>query len=530
MVQLSGKSLIGLARGSNHGSAFRGINPATGEQLAPAYFVASEHEVDRSVVLAAKAFEVYRNTPAAVKAAFLRSIAINIEELNGTLVKRAVEETALPAARISGEIVRTCSQLRLFADMVEEGSWVDARIDRADPTRKPLPRPDVRSMYRPLGPVAVFCASNFPLAFSVAGGDTASALAAGNTVVVKAHHSHPGTAELVGLAVSAAVTRFDLPEGIFSLLFGPGNQVGAQLLSHPSIKAAGFTGSRSGGQALMKVAASRAEPIPFHAEMSSVNPVVIFPGALREREDNIVSGLYASVTLGAGQFCTNPGLIFIPSGADGFISKLTEKMMNTPGFTMLNSQISRAYRQGLSKLSNQPAIKLFSLTGQNDSNGCECTAAFAVTDSKSFLSNPILSKEIFGPATLLVTYSDIGELSEVAQSLEGQLTATVHATEVEVENHRDLLTLLETRASRLILNGFPTGVEVCHSMVHGGPSPATSDGRFTSVGTRAVLRFVRPICYQDWPNPALPDELKNENPLAIWRLVDGELTREPLNN
>ena len=525
MVQLSGKSLIGFTRGTHADGEFRGVNPATGEQLAPAYFAASTDEVDQAAVLAAKAFEVYRNTPAAVRTALLRGIALEIEELNGTLVKRAVEETALPAARVSAEIARTCSQLRLFADMVEEGSWVDARIDRGDPTRKPLPKPDARSMYRPLGPVAVFCASNFPLAFSVAGGDTASALAAGNTVVVKAHHSHPGTAELVGLAISAAVARFDLPEGVFSLLFGPGNQVGTQLLSHPSIKAGGFTGSRAGGQALMKIAASRPEPIPFHAEMSSVNPVLIFQGALKEREDEIVSGLHASVTLGAGQFCTNPGLIFIPSDAiDSFISKLTEKMMNTARFTMLNSQISRAYHQGLSTLSNQPAIKLFS--GQNDSDGCGCTAAFAVTDSKSFLSNPVLSEEIFGPATLLVSYGDIGELSEVARTLEGQLTATVHATEVEIENHQDLLALLETRASRLILNGFPTGVEVSHSIVHGGPFPATSDARFTSVGTRAALRFVRPVCYQDWPDSALPDELKNENPLRIWRLVDRELTRE----
>ncbi len=492
MSELSGKSIIGFRRGEPNVDSFRAVNPLSGEELTPEYYAASEAEVDQAVQLASRAFEVYRQTSPKLKAAFLRKIAENIEGLGEPLVTRATDETALPPVRIRNETARTCNQLRLFAELIEEGSWVDARIDRGDPMRQPLAKPDVRSMLRPLGPVVVFCASNFPLAFSVAGGDTASALAAGNPVVVKAHRAHPGTAELVGLAVSDALRASDLPEGVFSLLFGRGEDIGMQLVRHPQIKAGGFTGSRSGGQALMHAAAARPEPIPFYAEMSSVNPIFLFPDALREREEQIAIGLHASVTLGAGQFCTNPGLVFLPTGADsaGLIERLKEMMASTAAFT----------------------IGLFR------------------TCVDSFLADTNLSAEVFGPATLLVTYSDVEQLPDIARKLEGQLTATIHATDAEQDGVNKLIDVIENKAGRIVFNGFPTGVEVCHSMVHGGPFPATSDGRSTSVGTRAALRFVRPFCYQDVPAIALPDELKDGNPLNIWRMVDGELNKAALSD
>jgi NADP-dependent aldehyde dehydrogenase len=524
MVQLSGTSIIGFQRGAAGSDSFRGINAVSGQELNPDYHNATAEEVDRAAELADRAFTIYRNTPGRTKAAFLRKIAANIEAMAEELRERAAAETALPDARLASETGRTCHQLRMFAELVQEGSWVDARIDHADPSRQPLRKPDLRSMLRPLGPVAVFCASNFPLAFSVAGGDTASALAAGNPVVVKAHHAHPGTAELVGLAVVNAVRSCDLPEGVFSLLFGPGSRVGSQLMAHPLIKAGGFTGSRSGGQALMKIAANRPEPIPFYAEMSSVNPIFILPRALAERGSEIAADLFASVTLGAGQFCTNPGLVFIPAESSAtFVDNLRTKMEAAYGFTMLTRQISSAYRAGVSQFSNHEAVK--NLLQVITSDGNTESAALFQTDADSFLFHPDLQAEVFGPSTLLIRYSDPNQLAEIARKIESQLTATVHATESELGDYAELLSVLETTVGRIVVNGFPTGVEVGPAMVHGGPFPATSDGRSTSVGTRAVLRFARPVCYQDVPQSALPDELKDDNPLNIWRLVNGEFRK-----
>src|SRR5262245_35241430 len=382
---LTGLSIIGFHRGADHGQSFRAINPATAQELEPHYRAASEAEVYESVILAAKAFESYRLTAPLKRATFLRKIADKIEGLGDELCDRATQETGLPTGRIRTETARTCFQLRLFANLVAEGSWVDARIDRADNNRQPLRKPDVRSMYLPLGPVAVFCASNFPLAFSVAGGDTAAALAAGCPVVVKAHRAHPGTAELVGLAVSEAVRECDLPEGIFSLLFGKGEEIGMQLVRHPLIKAGGFTGSRSGGQALMHAAAARPEPIPFYAEMSSVNPVFVFPGALAEREDAIVAGLHAFVTLGAGQFCTNPGLVFVPAGTS-LLEKLREKMSAAPNFVMLTSRIRGSYQQGVAALAAHQSVKSLS-PDMPTSAGCDATAQLFTTDAASFLAD-----------------------------------------------------------------------------------------------------------------------------------------------
>jgi alpha-ketoglutaric semialdehyde dehydrogenase len=531
VLELSGKSIIGFRRSQANVDVFRALNPASGAELTPDYHAASATEVDKAVQLASSAFERYRRSAPTVKSAFLRKIAENIESLGETLVIRATEETALPAPRIRGEAARTCHQLRLFAELIEEGSWVDARIDKADPNRQPLRKPDIRSMLLPVGPVVVFCASNFPLAFSVAGGDTASALASGNPVVVKAHRAHPGTAELVGLAISDAARALDLPEGVFSLLFGRGEEIGMQLVRHPEIKAGGFTGSRSGGLALLNAAAARPEPIPFYAEMSSVNPVFILPGALENTEEQIAAGLHSSVTLGAGQFCTNPGLVFIPEGAGsaGFVGRLKAMMANTAEFTMLTNRICTAYHEGTSALSNNASVE--TLVQHDDaSSSCNASAALFQTDASSFLADPSLSLEVFGPATLLVTYADPTQLLEIAQTLEGQLTVTIHATAAESESANQLKQVLEYKAGRIVFNSFPTGVEVCHAMVHGGPFPATSDGRSTSVGTRAVFRFVRQVCYQDAPDAVLPDELRDANSLGIWRLVDGELTKASLSD
>ncbi|HEU4711681.1 MAG TPA: aldehyde dehydrogenase (NADP(+)) [Pyrinomonadaceae bacterium] len=512
-MTLQGTSIIGFQRGAAGGATLRGFNPATGEELSPVYYSASRADVDHAARLAHDAFVVYSQTTGAERARFLRAIAANIEALGDELISRANAETALPEARLRNETGRTCNQLRLFADLVEEGSWVDARIDRGDPDRKPLPKPDVRSMWRPIGPVVVFGASNFPLAFSVAGGDTASALAAGNPVIVKAHPAHPGTSELVGLALSDAVKSCDLPEGVFSLLYDAGTDVATALVQHPLIKAGGFTGSRAGGRALFDLASSRPDPIPFYAEMSSINPVFILPGALRSRSDQLATGLHASVTLGAGQFCTNPGLVLLADNDDSnaFVNKLGALMSGTAEQTMLTPGITKNYRNGVAARKNHSA--------------CETIGASALfkTRAADFIANPELAEELFGPSTLVVFYTD--QLIELAKTLEGQLTATIHGSEEDLHTHQDLIQLLETKAGRLLFNGFPTGVEVGHAMVHGGPYPATSDGRYTSVGTRAIYRFARQVCFQDFPSSALPAALQDENPLNIARMVDGEICR-----
>lgn len=527
-MELTGKSLIGSSRGDHRGDTFRGFNPTTGEQLEPAYYSVSLAELNEAARLAEQAFSAYRLLSGRQKAHFLRKIAENIEALGDAIINRATRETGLPEPRIKTETGRTCSQLRLFADYVEEGSWVDARIDRPDPARKPLPKPDVRSLLRPLGPVAVFGASNFPLAFSVAGGDTASALAAGCPVIVKAHPAHAGTSELVGIAVRDAVRECDLPEGVFSLLYSAGTEAGTALVCHPAIRAVGFTGSRAGGRALMNAAAARLEPIPFYAEMSSVNPVFLLPGALRTDPDQLAAGLHASVTLGAGQFCTNPGLVILPDGssASAFTRKFAELMSKSDSFTMLTPGISSSYQAGVSSREKHPRLKpLVEHAVQQQPIACRSDSALFQTDAHSFLADPDLGAEVFGPCTTLVTYTDHAELIDVARTMEGQLTATIHGTEEDLKQESDLIRILETKAGRVLFNGYPTGVEVCHAMVHGGPYPATSDGRSTSVGTRAITRFARLVCYQNFPDAAVPDELKEGNPLGILRMIDGGITR-----
>jgi len=527
MSKLSGRSLIGFREGTSVGQPTYASNPTTGERLQPGFIPATAEEVELAARLAAEAFDAYRRVSGRDRGAFLRKIAAKIESIAGDVVERASQETALPHARLQGETARTCGQLRLFAQVAEEGSWVNAHIDRTDPERKPAAKPDIRSMLRPLGPVVVFGASNFPLAFSVAGGDTASALAGGNTVIVKAHAAHPGTSELVGRAVQESVRECGLPEGVFSLLFGSGSQIGTALMKHPRVKAGGFTGSRVAGRTLMDVAASRPEPIPFYAEMSSTNPVFILPGALGERGESIATGLHTSFTMGAGQFCTKPGMVFLPQGsnADAFAAKLRELIDASAPFHLLTKTIHSSYDSAIASRKADSGVRLVAEGPKAGlGTGFAVNSALFETDTASFLGSD-LDSEIFGPTTLLVRHSSRDQVLEIARSLEGHLTATIHGTEQDLNEYADLIAVLESKVGRLIFNGFPTGVEVTHAMVHGGPYPSTSDGRSTSVGSQAIFRFTRLVCYQGFPDSALPDELKAANPLGIWRMLDGQMTR-----
>ena len=528
-LNLRGYSIIDGQSSETIGATFNGVDPATGAKLEPVYRCASQADVDRAADLAEEAFIAYRKLSGRERARFLRHIADGIEAIVPELVERANHETALPEARLKGESARTINQLRLFAQVVEEGSWVNARIDPAQPDRKPMPRSDIRSMMKGLGPVAVFGASNFPLAFSVAGGDTAAAFAAGNPVIVKAHHAHPGTSEMVGQVIARSVRECGLPSGVFALLFGAGSQIGAALVDHPRMKAVGFTGSLSAGKALMQRAAARPEPIPCFMEMSSVNPLFVLPEALHTRGTQIAAGLFGSFTLGVGQFCTKPGLVYLPRNADADalvaeVKELVEKAAPSP---MLTEGISKSYRSGIA---GRQAHAQVNTVAQAASNGApRSTYAAPVLmeiDAEDLRGNPDLATEVFGPSALVIRYESREQLMELAGSIEGQLTATLHGTDADVAAYADLIAILERKAGRLIVNGFPTGVEVCHAMVHGGPYPATSDGRATSVGTYSIYRFVRPVCYQDFPQAALPDELKGENPLGIMRLIDGQLTRD----
>jgi len=530
MTRLFGRSLIGFREGSGSGEPSYATDPTSGQHLQPGFVAATAEEVELAVRLASEAFAVYSRVSGPHRGAFLRRIAANIESIAADIVERAHLETALPKARLQGETARTCAQLRLFAAVAVEGSWVDARIDCADPDRKPAAKPDIRSMLRPLGPVVVFGASNFPLAFSVAGGDTASALASGNPVIVKAHAAHPATSELVGQMLRESVRECGLPEGVFSLLFGSGAQIGTALMKHPLVKAGGFTGSRAAGRTLMDVAAARPNPIPFYAEMSSTNPVFILPGALRERGETIAAGLHTSFTLGAGQFCTKPGMVFLPHGneAASFTDKLRQLVDGSVPFHLLTRSIHSSYDSALAGRKADAAVTLVAEAPKaTQSAGFAVGSALFETDAATFLDSD-LDGEIFGPTTLLVRHSSRDQILEIARSLEGHLTATIHGTEQDLLDFSDLIAILENKVGRLVFNGFPTGVEVCHAMVHGGPYPSTSDGRSTSVGTRAIFRFTRPVCYQGFPDEGLPQELKNENQLGIWRMVDGQMTQKAI--
>jgi NADP-dependent aldehyde dehydrogenase len=411
--------------------------------------------------------------------------------------------------------------------MLREGSWLDARIETADTSRTPLPKPDVRYMHVGLGPVVVFGASNFPLAFSVAGGDTASALAAGCPVIVKVHSAHPATGELVGKAIQQAAQKTGMPDGVFSMLHGDGSVVGVQLVKHKNIKAVGLTGSFKAGKSLFDIAAKRDEPIPVYAEMGSTNPVFILPEAMRLNKEKIAQGFSASVTLGIGQFCTNPGLLLYQNGEGAleFTQQLKDEFQKTSGGAMLTETIYRSYSEGIAHHAAQTEIDVLANGLRVDGVNRAHPVLFK-TKGYVLEKHHALAEEIFGPTSLVVELNSKNEMLSAARNLSGHLTATVHGTEKDLTNHKDLVDILEQKVGRIVFNGFPTGVEVCHAMVHGGPYPATTDGRSTSVGTAAIFRFTRAVCYQGMPQGLLPAELQDENPLGIWRLVNGVRTQE----
>ncbi len=521
-MELSGLSFIGARRGQTGGAVFQGLNPAAEEALEPVYYSASLAEAAEAAELAGAAFPAYSRTTPAARVTFLRTIAEEIEALGTVLFDRIMAESALPEARVKGETARTCGQLRLFADLLEEGSWVDARIDHAIPGRQPIPKPDMRSMLRPIGPVVVFGASNFPMAYSTAGGDMSSALAAGCPVIIKAHPAHPGTTELVAGAVRRAVEKCGMPDGVFSVLYDAGREIAMTLVKHPAIRGVGFTGSRSGGRALMDAAAARLEPIPVYAEMSSVNPVYLLPGILAEQGAALAAGLHGSATLGVGQFCTNPGLVLFDRNADAtaFRAEYARLMGAAAAATMLTPGICQAYQKGRERLAAHPAVK--NLATANPGGGNTATPAVFETAAEAVLADHSLMDEVFGPCTLLIGCDGLAGMQALTRALEGQLTATFHGTDADFAEAGELMEAVELIAGRLLCNQWPTGLEVCPSTVHGGPYPATSDGRSTSVGTAAILRWVRPVCWQNYPDSALPDALKEANPLALNRLIDGK--------
>ena len=519
---INGEMFIGRRAVQGSVGEVRGVNPDTGETLEPAYRGATREQLDEACRLAWDAFDAYRAADPELRARLLETIADNIVGLGEELVARVIAESGLPRPRVEGERGRTAMQLRLFAQVVRDGRYLEARIDPAQPERKPLPRPDVRSRKIPLGPVAVFGASNFPLAFSVAGGDTASALAAGCPVVAKAHPAHPGTSELVGRAIRDAVEAVGLPEGVFSLVFDSGYEIGQALVADPRIKAVGFTGSRRGGLALMKIAQERPEPISVYAEMSSVNPVLLFKGALAERGEQIAQAFVNSLMMGAGQFCTSPGLLLgiEGEGLDRFTAAAAAALQEAAPGTMLTPGIHQAYCAGVEGLARHPKVE--TVARGKAGHNYQGQAGLFATSADAFLGDSHLKEEVFGSSSLIVRCADEPALAAVVESLEGQLTASLHMTEADHDDARRLLPVLERKVGRILVNGFGTGVEVTHAMVHGGPFPSTSDGRSTSVGTMAIDRFLRPVAYQDLPDDLLPPELRDSNPRGIDRRVDGK--------
>ncbi len=503
-MAIKGELLIGGESYQGGGKPFFAIQQATGERHGDAFHGAMPADVEKALALAWDAFSSYRETTLEARAVFLESIATNIMEVGDALVTTASAETGLPRSRIEGERARTVGQLRLFAQEVREGRFQELRVDSADPERKPAAKPDLKLRNVPLGPVAVFGSSNFPLAFSVAGGDTASALAAGCPVVVKAHSAHPGTSELVGRAVQKAVADSGLAPGVFGLLFDAGFEVGQALVADHRVRAVGFTGSRRGGLALVDIASRRKQPIPVFAEMSSINPVIVFPSALASRGAEIAKEFIASLTLGAGQFCTNPGLVLVAEGQglDAFLDTAANQIAEAAAQTMLTAGICDAFRRGTDRLESKPSVTVIG-RGKAGTE-LEGQAVLFSTTGSALLGDPELQDEIFGAASLVVRCADHAELEHVLSSLEGQLTIALHIDEADFDMAKPLIPTLELLAGRLLVNGFGTGVEVSPAMVHGGPYPATSDGRSTSVGTMAIYRFLRPVSYQDFPAPLAP--------------------------
>ncbi|NKN38272.1 aldehyde dehydrogenase (NADP(+)) [Agrobacterium sp. a22-2] len=502
-LNLTGKHLIAGEWVEGNGTFTS--RPATGD--AHTFSIGTPDLVDRAVKAAEEAFASFGYSTRAERAALLEAIAEELDKRGEAITLIGTQETGLPEARLNGERGRTTGQLRLFASHILKGDYLDRRYDAALPDRQPLPRPDIRLMQRPIGPVAVFGASNFPLAFSTAGGDTASALAAGCPVVVKGHEAHPGTGEIVAQAIDAAIKRLGMHPGVFSLVQGGSHDVGIALVKHPLIRAVGFTGSLAGGRALFDLCVSRPEPIPFFGELGSVNPMFLLPEALAARGETIAKGWAGSLTMGAGQFCTNPGIAVLieSTEADAFVASAKDGLAGVAPQTMLTDGIANAYRKGADRIAATAGVQAV-LTSSCDLRNA--TPYLFATTGKEWLANHELGEEVFGPLGVVVTVSDKDEMLKVAESLEGQLTCTLQMDDGDTELGRRLMPVLERKAGRVLANGFPTGVEVCDAMVHGGPYPASTNFGATSVGTMAIRRFLRPVSYQNIPAALLPEDLK----------------------
>ena len=517
---ITGKNYIGNQLSAKGSKTYKTFNPQLNIENDITFFEATSEEINEAVKLATDGFKEFKNVSGKQKADFLNAIADEILGLDDELVKMYCLESGLPEGRAKGERGRTVFQLRSFADLVADGSWVEATIDTAQPERLPMAKPDIRKMLVPLGPVVVFGASNFPLAYSTAGGDTAAALASGCPVIVKSHPMHAGTGELVAKAIVKAAEKTGMPNGVFSNLNSSGIEVGQQLVKHPGVKAVGFTGSIRGGRALFDLAAQREEPIPVFAEMGSVNPVVMMPEALEKNGESLAKTYAGSITLGTGQFCTNPGLLLGIKGEalSSFITILSDEIVKIEPSCMLHPNIVGAYETNKARALAQSDIEVVvEIDSEIQSNYARQT--IVTVEGKTFLENTTLHQEVFGPFSLVVQCQDTNQLEEIISRLEGQLTGTFIAESEEATKYPEVIEALQNRVGRIIFNGVPTGVEVCPSMVHGGPYPASTDSRFTAVGINSIKRWVRPFSYQDWPNNLLPDELKDENPLGITRLV-----------
>lgn len=526
-MNITGKNFIGNTASGKNAATFKGLGGKVSND-STIFFEATSSEIDQAAKKAYAAFLVYRNFAPKKKAEFLEMIASKITDAKNEILPVTEQETKLASGRLQGELQRTVNQIKLFASLLREGSWVNAIVDTAQPERQPLPKPDIRQMQIPLGPVAVFGASNFPLAFSVAGGDTISALAAGCTVVYKAHPGHPVTSEIIAKLIIDAANETGMPDGIFSLLQGVHYEISIQLVTHLLIKAVGFTGSFSGGKALFDAAAKREEPIPVYAEMGSINPVFILPEMLEQKGAELAVKLAASNTLSAGQFCTNPGvLISVESdNTNNFLSQFAEAVENANAECMLTDKIHSGYYAGVEKFSGVAGVEKVSKKSKEDN---VAAPHMFKTPASNFLNNETLFEEVFGPSSLHVIAGKREELFSIAEKLPGQLTISVWGTENDLRQYKNLLNILELKVGRLICNGVPTGVEVTHAMVHGGPYPATTDSRTTSVGTNAIYRFTRAVCYQNYPDDLLPVALQNKNPLNLWRKVNGVLSNETVS-
>lgn len=529
MASLTGKQFIAGTLSAAGTARFTAHDPAKGIAIEPEFIEATSDEIDQAVIAADACFDEYRKKSAREIAIFLEAIAAELVEAGEELDQRVHAETGLPFPRIQFEKLRAANQAKLFAEVVRDGTWLGARIDLPSQSPGSLTPSDVRQTQMPIGPVAVFGASNFPLAISVLGNDSISALAAGCPVIVKAHPGHPGTCELLAQIMLRAIEKCGMPSGIFSMVQGASHRVGHELVSHSLIAGVGFTGSLAGGRALFNVAMQREVPIPFFAEMGSINPVFLLPSALANPKD-LARGFVKAMTAGMGQLCTQPGLLIVDSDSDfhPFLSVVNELIAKTKPETMLHQGIYKSFLSGIELLSAKESVQLVSKSEIENSNSvCSTGPILMTTKSEDFLNQPDLQSELFGPSTLLVQCEKRESMLDIAKALKGSLTATIHGTEKELEENHELVGVLERKAGRLIFNGFPPGVPVCHAMHHGGPYPATIDGKHTSIGTASILRWGRTVCYMDFPQSCLPVELKNSDD-ATWRMIDGKMKRGKL--